>query len=271
MAEKRNAYEILGLKEGAGKDEILKRYNILYKKYLSEKSSGSTESDINFDEINSAYNELMGLSTEGENLPGRPENKLVNFFYYHKYHIIIGVVVLIFVVYFLKTLIGYVEPDLKIALVGNFSFKGIDSLETQIYSDIKEVKKAEIDSLIGWDEGNANIQSAMETKLATLSVKGNIDLYLLDEKQFDNLADKGVLENLDGFFKDTGDDSLKGREYKVKSKKDQEEHIYGFDVSDSSIIKDLLVQNGKMIFALGHRGKNTENTLELIHLLLNIP
>lgn len=286
MAEQRSAYEILGLKEDAGKEEIEKRYSILCKKYKLEKSDVSYSGEkIDFDEITRAYNELTGYGQGeqyGEEQADREPNillkklnldekKLRNFWYYYKIYILVGMVVLAAIIYIVKTVTGYVEPDLKIALVGRFPNEAIESVETRIYDKIKEVKKVDIAPIISWDKNNPSVQSAMEVKLAALAINEEIDLYILDKEKFEYLLKNGLLASMDDLSKEIGIVDSGKKELRMKSPKDQTEHIYGFDVSDSAVVKDLIINDGKVIIALSRESENEENRNKLIHLLLNVP
>ncbi len=285
MAEQRSAYEILGLKENAGKEEIEKRYNILCKKYKLEKSDGSNSGEkVDFNEITMAYNELMGYGSadQDEEQTGREPNillkkmnvdekKLKNFWHYHKIHILVGIVLIASIIYCIKVVTGYVEPDLNIALVGRFPFQGVESVETQMQDKLKDVKKVDISTIINWDKSNPSVISAMETKLAALVINKSVDIYLLDEEKLEYLVGKGLLESMDDVYRDIGNVNSDKKELKMKSIKDQTEHIYGIDVSDSSVVKSLITKDEKVIMALSRESKNVENRNKLIRLLLNVP
>jgi molecular chaperone DnaJ len=58
MAEKRDYYEVLGLKKGASEDEIKKAFRKLAMKYHPDKNPGDKEAEEKFKEINEAYSVL---------------------------------------------------------------------------------------------------------------------------------------------------------------------------------------------------------------------
>jgi molecular chaperone DnaJ len=58
MAEKRDYYEVLGLKKGASEDEIKKAFRKMAMKYHPDKNSGNKEAEERFKEINEAYSVL---------------------------------------------------------------------------------------------------------------------------------------------------------------------------------------------------------------------
>lgn len=285
MSDNKNAYEILGLKEGASKDEIVKRYNILYKKLVQKKNEDTPreEGEIGFDEINRAYNELMGYpENEGPEADEKKPNVLLkkmnidqkkwsNFFYYHKLHILVAVVSLIFVVYIIKVVTGYVQPDLEIAASGNFQHKGIENFKSEIYSNMKDLEKVSVSEAILWNDSDPQVRSGMEVKMAHFALQAKIDIFLLDRERFDILAERGILISMESVLGDSIKGNADKKECRYKSKYDQTEHIYGFDISGNRYVKDVNLPGGQVIVAMGNKGNNSENAIRLLHLLLDTP
>ncbi|QMV41134.1 J domain-containing protein [Cohnella cholangitidis] len=95
MEELKKAYEILGLPEDATREQVENRYFILMKRARTEKSRNEAEDDnhqpLDLTEINRAYNLVLGIETEKIGTIEK-QTKTAHFFYYYKFHVIIGLI-----------------------------------------------------------------------------------------------------------------------------------------------------------------------------------
>ena len=130
--DRKEALKVLGLKEDATIDEIDKRMNILYRKFrnIEKDENGHTLEDID-----KAYRIARGIAyhdpetelrkKDAENpsfifrLLKVDEEKARNFIYYHKWHALIGLIVLVVLISFIVSIATKVEPDLKILVAGD--------------------------------------------------------------------------------------------------------------------------------------------------------
>jgi len=285
MREQKDPYEILGLRKDASKDEIIKRYNLLTKKYKSDNAKAANDRKSQIQEIDEAYNVLMGydfnslaegkLSEEAQKPPNRllkklniDEKKLGNFIHYYKIHMIVGIIVLIGLFFIVKSIVTHVEPELKLKLVGIYPNTSVEKLEKQIMDNIDGLKKVEIDPLIFWDKSNPNVESSMELKLFTLSGTGKVDAYFLDQERFEKLMEMtNRVKPLDDIVKQYGDKIEDKNLIKKKLKNENEEHIYGIEVENRDIFKGTGLEKFKVILSIGMDGKYGENTAKLVDLI----
>lgn len=288
MLEMKDAYSILGVKEGAGKDEIVKRFDILLKKYRASTLEGSdkskTESELA--EINIAYNLLMGYRLEDEyelrklaNEPSKNpilkkfnvnEKKLNNYIYYYKYHAIIGFIMLFVMIFTIRGCMNNVKPDINIAFMGDFFFNEADtnSFENKIKSNMPKLKEIGLEVITLSDKIEGQQAYAMQMKAVTIMAAGDIDVYIMDKANFNKYADKGAFFSLDEVVRETKSIS-NHKEYKLKAESEKTEHIYGIDIGRSDFLNEESFTGKELIVTIGVKAKHRDEALKLVKLLIN--
>jgi len=283
--EQKDPYEILGLRKDASRDEIVKRYDLLLRKYRDDNTKSANDKKAQIQEIEEAYNVLMGydfdslaegkLSEEAQKPPNPllkklniDEKKLGNFIHYYKAHIIIGIIVLIGLFFIIRSMVTRVEPDLRLKMVGIYPSASVEKLEDKIMDNIAGLKKVEIDPLIFWDKSNPNVEYSMELKLYTLSGTGKVDVYFLDEERFEKLISMpNRIKPMDDIVKRYGDKIEEKNIIKKKLQDDNEEHIYGIEVENRDIFEGTELENFKIILSIGMDGEYDENAAKLLDLI----
>jgi len=282
MLEVKDAYKLLGVREGAGRDEIEKRFAVLLKKHrMSIKEGSENASEVNMEEIINAYNFLMGYEVKGaeeQEVDRKPnpllqkigvdEKKARNFFYYYKFHIVIGVIVLIVLVTTLRGCLTRVAPDLNIAFVGEFFYSDTDGFETAIENKLPEVKEVGIDGAILSEKLDGQQEYAMQMKAVVIFAGGDTDVFILDRPNFEKYAGMGAFMSLDELVQDLGIDRNKNRSNVLKAEEEQVEHLYGIDVSSSPLFDKGGIAGKERIAAVNVRAKHYRNAVRLINILL---
>lgn len=286
MEHKRDPYEILGVKKGDSEREIERKYFILLKRYKIEKAENpGTDIDSKLEELNWAYNVLTGrISKKAEEEAeetnpvlkkmGINRKKLSNFFHYYKFHIIITIIVLAFVGYTVKGCVTRVDPDFNIAFVGDFYFTDTTPLKEKILSEWNDVREILIDGAMISEDGDPQLNYAMQMKAVVLFGAGDIDVFILDKAVFENYAKQGAFVSLDDLVGELNIDLEKNKDYilKVEIEDDErfgEEHLYGIDVSESRFFADDIVKGEEMIAAIYIRSKRYDLAVKFLKLLLS--
>ena len=144
--DRKRALEILGLREDATEEIIVKRYNVLFKKFRYTDTS-----DLGYtrEELDEAYRLLMGFEyrdpVEERRKKARQQkpnpvlkalgidhDKLSNFIYYYKWTIILGALVLAFVIWIASSLANRVDPDFKLVIAGEIYVEDIEAFESAL-------------------------------------------------------------------------------------------------------------------------------------------
>ncbi|MCX7923667.1 MAG: hypothetical protein N3B21_16905 [Clostridia bacterium] len=274
-----NAYRVLGVKEGAQKQEIEKRYSILLKRQRQNRenvSTGQNDTD-DFDQITAAYNLLMGYNCDEFKEDSSYKNgflykrlgidykKVSNFFYYHKAHIAISIVVIIALFVFISPFVNRVESDLDIALIGDLAYSNDNTFKQNIRSAIPGLKEPSVVNaqITQVDKGLEYMQAA------AIVTAGGIDVYIVDKVNFSVLAEQGIFASLDDLVEDLGIDKEKNKAYLLNIEQNNKEpQLYGIDVSESAILKEPVVYGKQKIATLSSRPKNRENAVKLLKALL---
>lgn len=270
--EKRKAYEVLGVKEGASKEEIERRFSILMKKYRSSHSDtpGSDTSQVDIDRITRAYNLLMGYEEEdsGEKTQRSKASPISNFLYYYKFHIIIGIIIVAVLISIISSFLGREPVDLSIAFIGDFYYTETDTLKKNIKENMPELRGITIDGAVISDKLKSQQEYAMQMKAVALFAAGEVDVFILDENIFNKYAYQGAFASLDHVSSNIEIDG--DEKYILKVEGQDKKALYGIDVSKSKLFEGWsLAGSGKRIVAIGNKAKNYKNAVKFIKMLVN--
>ena len=283
MLKTGEACEILGISKGANKNDIERRYSILIKKHRASVSEGTTDASEQaaFEEITEAYNFLMGYLEPKVEEPFRKPNPLMkkmgidekkakNFFYYYKFHMIIGIVILLVIVFSVRGCVNTVKPDFTTAFVGQISYADTDNLKKSIQTGVPEIKEPGFDGAFLTADGNSEQDYAMQEKAMVLFAAADIDLFVLDKVNFEKYAKQGAFVSLDDIAAQIGADKEANKDYALKSLYDTASHLYGIDISKSSALKNSDILGSEFIVAIPVSCKKKDIAVELVKLLMKV-
>lgn len=280
----KEAREILGVGEGATKEQIEKSYFIILKRHRTAAATSEQQKHTALEEIDratAAYNLLMGYNirtfAEERNIKPNPvlkklgidEYKLRNFFHYYKFHMLFGIITLLLIIYGVKGCVTKVEPDLSIAFIGNFRYYSSGIMENAIKESVPGIEAPTVDGAYITSEGLGTQDYSMQMKAMVLLAAGDIDVYILDEASFLAYGKEAAFESMDQLIQQYNVDSSKNQVYILKPKDEPEEHAYGIDVSDSEILNNQGVIGDKKIVAISARAPHREKALVFVRSLLN--
>lgn len=312
------ARKILGVTKETSRENIERRYGMYLKRYRMEleqaKIAANHEAseqsptaipdkaqrplEYDFDQITQAYNVLMGYGVTVKEEPpskvapllnkvGIDEKKTKNFFFYYKYHILVGILLIIAAVFTIRGCVNRVENDFNIAFIGRFDYStATDDLTARIKANIPEILEPGIDGAYIAEDSFGEQQYAMEMKATVLVVAGDIDVFIMDKACYERYAKQGAFVNLDEIAPRLGVNLAQNEEFIVRIEEDtqetednskessdstqmpQEEHLYGIDVSNSTALRQSGVLGGEMIASIHVGSEQLDKAEKLIKFLM---
>jgi hypothetical protein len=293
------ARTILGIDENSSKDDIEKKYDIIIRKYRIAKSDGTLdeEAQAEYERNTEAYRILMGYEIEEPQVEekdtiadkafekmGIDKKKANNFFYYHKFHIIVSIIALVIIGVSVYSFITKAKPDISIGIMGEVNQDSFEALKEKVVKNIPEIKELGIDSVTLSNNYKDQYASANMQKAIVLLNASDIDVYLLSKYVYDSYADSGPFMALDDFAKElnidvSGSEYLKLRvvdewenpksgtvERKVLKYRDSEPKLYGIDVTNNNFFKGIDFMGPEKILVIRSDPKNLDLVKKLVKL-----
>jgi len=258
------ARKILGIDKNATKDEIVKRYDIILKKY---KDSDEVDG-VKIEDVNSAYNLLMGydLSGKPEMQPSEPSafskfcakitkqdpKKVENFFNYNTGKIIIGIIAVILLGSFIKSIVTNVKPDLYFTSIGQISIAEPEKVQDVIKKEIPDLKAPLVEPMFIGPNDQGDQAYAVAMKITTVLAAGDMDVILVDKEKYESLAKQGSFEKVEDLSKAMGVDLPKDESLLIKPD-EGDSAVFGVDVTNSEFLKENginVVKGNKIIAAV---------------------
>lgn len=273
MMDREKALKIMGLDEDSTEKEIEHRYFILLKRYRTGEREG-TETDLpSMEEITEAYSVLTGKVEEEDDYTPSPlfqklnldERKVRNFFHYHKWHIVIGIVVIIAIISIIKS-VTQPRPDFNIAFIGTIHyFDGAEQLKDKVETEIESVSLASVDGAPFLSE---ELEYDMNMKAMVLVAAADIDVFITDGSRFRTYAEQGAFMKLEDVIEVLGITLDEKEMHLAKAEEDDRKYLYGIDVSDSELFKELGIVGKEMIISIRVNTKNYDKAVEFLRLVL---
>ncbi|WP_219838425.1 J domain-containing protein [Paenibacillus sp. R14(2021)] len=298
MDELKQAYELLGLTEGAAKEDVEKRYFLLIRRDRSNKqreaSEQTSEPGISLEDINRAYKlildheekktmEQFNQAAYGKykGMAGSAQ-KFDHFFSYYKFHVLGAIAVILIIIFGTKAYIDHRHEQAELAKLPpidvSVSFFGDFYSQDGSYpiGDLKPLESKFLSSFPDWKRVSAfftyvptDIKSEQDSALLQKSMidlmMNKADVYILDKVNFEKLAKEGSLLPLDGSNASKLGPGFKPElGLKSATQDDPTEHVYGVDISASPLLKGLPVVGKEYIAGIRINADKPDNGFKFI-------
>ena len=155
-----------------------------------------------------------------------------------------------------------------------------DKLAEMIKANVPEIKEPGFDGAYLAEGMDPQMEYAMVMKSTVLMAGGEVDLFITDKANFEKFAKQGAFMSLDDIAPQLGVDIEKNSEYIIRIKSgsedmdedtaqkeedlDGEEHLYGIDISNSSVLKEAGIIGKEMIASIFVRCEQKEKAVQLL-------
>lgn len=287
----KQAYTVLGLEEGASREEVNKRFDLLIRQ--SRSRGRAPDGTSHFEEINRAYKQIIESENAAAIEKKREEHyakwgkmggtveKIDDFFRLHKLKVIVSLIAVILIISVSVTYANYRQEqnrlaklppvDLSMMYIGDFMLpddaKANEALEKYMLAPLPDWKRLDIKvTYLPADlSSSGQMAVALQQKAQIEVMTEKPDIYILDQSSFTWLSQAGALENLDDLAKGELKSVLPaGSALTAKSENDSSEHVYGIDVSNSSLAANLPIGKTGIIIGIRNETKITDKTLQFI-------
>ncbi|WP_442602282.1 hypothetical protein [Paenibacillus sp. KN14-4R] len=281
--EMKKACAILGVPEDATKQQIEDRYGLLLKKARSHSKvtsneQNSSDTQVSVDEINEAYNRLMGLDQYVDDTAMKPTGKVEHFFYYHKMHVFIAILLIIGAVFGVKSFLDRqaekaaeaAKPpiDVSVMFFGDYRLDKPDKVSDVILPAFPEWKRVETALTIALEQPKDSYEMALQQKSVISMMSDRSDVYIMDRHHMEAYVKQSGFIPLDELTSRLPSDLLSGKMYVAKTDKEPQEHVYAVDVSNSSFFKSIPINDKEKYALIRFDTTKKDKALQLVEWLI---
>lgn len=286
------AYQTMGLFEGAPKDEVERRYELLLRQYRAQQRSGQTDEGIEqaFSEVTRAYRfiieheEKKGAEEISQQHYGKYKRfagfaeKADHFFSYYKWHVIGALAAVVAIVYGINSYLDYREEQARLAALPPIDIHGMllgeivnldgtaetERLEDALLAQFPEWQRVELEILTFRSTIENELDIAMQQKAMVQLAVERPDVYIMDRDTFAWIARSDVLLPLDDYVAGLSVKPSEDMLYRSTIREETEERIYGIDLQKSPLADSLPIAAKDLIIAIRINAERPENAKMLI-------
>jgi uncharacterized protein YneF (UPF0154 family) len=283
------AYETMGLAPLASKEEVEKRYTTLMRRERSRTKLQGDESasgDSDFAKVTEAYKQILAYEdrkiTDAFNeqeygkykgMAGKAQ-KMDHFWRYYKVHTFVAIALIAAIIYGINSYIDKREHekylaslppiDLDVSFYGTFMQpEGKDNTESVndfLMGAIPEWKRVQ-SNIVFVPQDDMNQYAYLQKAVVTL-MSEKPDLYVMDRAMFEWIGMQGALLPLDGKPEIAG--ASEDRLLKLSTEDVPEETVYGIDLKDTALFKELPLAKADLIVGIRVNAERPDNALRFI-------
>ena len=273
------ALALFGLPDGATRDEVTRRYDILIRKMKTDPQG--TDEDTR-KQIEQAYSLLAGITwsdpvaekrlRERDARPGLlarwlkiDQTRLDNLLHYYTKPVLAGLVGLGLLVWVLVTTVFRPPNDFVMLFAGSIYIEDQGSLEQLAVAELPDTTNPMISVVYFDDQTDGQMMSVISQKLMVEIGYGENDILVVDRSVYEQYAKQGAFRNLDGLLEQYGTTAGEQQAQRIAITPDSlvegddgAPHVYGISVTDSAFLQEAGILGTDLIATFGLKSEFPE-------------
>ncbi|WP_226037795.1 hypothetical protein [Aquibacillus saliphilus] len=278
----KKAYTIMGISEDASLNELEDRFLILIKREKTARENSSvqaSENKIDLDQLNEAYstlkNHLHGIEFPSENKSSSSpfKEKLDHIFYYYKFHMIGGIILILLASSVISTIIdrqiekAQIEeqgpPALHVMFYGEFDSETETSLQSNFANLFPDWNHIKLEYIHSSKEPRSQQDYGTVVKNQVVMATSKPDIIIFDQYHYDGMVTLGSFVRLDELSTDIEEKIDESKLNFNQVEEDDRGYLYGVDITDSVVFDDLGM-DGEKVAIIRKGSEKMDTALEFI-------
>lgn len=254
MKDLSEAYEVLGLPEGADNEEVEKRYDLLLRQVISQQRRG--EVTIDETKVHRAYNLILDIERKKKaeqfyeekygkhRKHAKTAEKIDHFLQYYKFHTIGAIILVIIIIFSVK---GYMDQraekirlanlppaNVEVVFFGEYNMYYEPPIDEILLEQFPDWQRIETDIVFVPLDPRDEFEMAMLQRSVITLMSEKPEIFIMDRENFEKNVRLGLFVKLDEIFMGTNNIlSDPDRIVYARGEEDVIDHAYGIDISDN--------------------------------------